>query len=82
MLSNPEREMDEDREIANVRENNEEIENIRKFQTEVTELKNTINNPKNNRFQQQTGLSKRTVQQAGRQSNGTHPDRVAKRKRN
>ena len=53
-------------------ENNKEIENIRKYHTNYNWTEKYTRG-----VQQQIGWGRKTNQQAGRQSNGTHPDRAA-----
>ena len=62
---------------------NKETENIRKFQTEVTELKNTTTELKNNQWGSKADLMKQKKGSENlRHGRETHPIRAAKRKKN
>lgn len=61
---------------------NLKIENTRKFQTEVTELKNTITELKNNQWVSKADLMKQKKGSENlRHGRETHPIRAAKRKK-
>ena len=62
---------------------NLKTENIRKFQTEVTELKNTTTELKNNQWGSKADLMKQKKGSENlRHGRETHPIRAAKRKKN
>ena len=67
-------------ELGRMGEHNEnfykEIENVRKYQTEVTEVNTT--DKCTGGAQEQTKQSRRMVQQASEQRSGTHPHKAAK----
>lgn len=66
-----------------VRTLNKEIENIRKYQTEVTELKNAVTDLKKytRGVQQQWHKVEEWISDVGTQGNKTPPDKAAERKK-